>query len=150
MKIDAHQHFWKLERGDYTWLDDSYRNLYQDYLPQDIIPSLKKHSIDKTILVQAAATTEETDYMLGIYNQYDFVAGVVGWLDLEASDIPKQLDAYLQKAGFIGIRPMIQDIEDVNWILKDTVIKNIQYLQSKDIPLDILIQPRHLDNIENY
>lgn len=149
MRVDSHQHFWKLERGDYDWLTPTpeYEQIYRDFMPEDLIPHLKEHKIDKTILVQAAATTEETDFMLELYKKYDFIAGVVGWLDLEAPDFEKKYNIYKNKEGFIGIRPMLQDIEDERWILRDKVLKNVEILVQDDFPIDILIRPNHLDTI---
>lgn len=149
MRIDSHQHFWKLDRGDYDWLTPTpnFQKIYRDFMPKDLIPLLKEHDIDKTILVQAAATTEETDFMLELYEEYDFIAGVVGWLDLESSDFEEQYKTYSKKEGFIGIRPMLQDIEDERWILRDDVLQNVELLVKDDFPLDILIHPKHLDVI---
>ncbi|MGM8213457.1 amidohydrolase family protein [Virgibacillus sp. W0430] len=149
MRVDAHQHFWKLSRGDYSWLTPTpnFEKIYRDFLPEQLVPLLQEHNIDKTILVQAAATVEETEYMLQLYEEHDFIAGVVGWLDLEADSFPELFKEYQSREGFIGIRPMLQDIEDERWILRDDVLKNVELLVEDDFPLDILINPKHLDSI---
>lgn len=144
MRIDAHQHFWKLSRGDYNWLTKDIGILYKDYLPEDLLEDLKQHQIDKTILVQAADTIEETYYMFELMEKYDFIAGVVGWLDFESEGFREQLKQMMQIDGFVGVRPMIQDIEDDYWVLRDKVVKNIKVLHEEKIPLDILIFPKHL------
>ena len=64
MIVDAHQHFWRLDRGDYGWLQPSLGVLYRDYLPHDLAPLLKTNNVDATVLVQAAATEGETRYLL--------------------------------------------------------------------------------------
>ncbi|MFD2130607.1 amidohydrolase family protein [Pseudogracilibacillus auburnensis] len=148
MRIDSHQHFWKLSRGDYNWLTPDFGILYQDYLPNDLLEDLKKHQIDKTILVQAADSIEETYYMFELMENHHFIAGVVGWLDFEADDFTEQLKRMMKVAGFVGVRPMLQDIEDDNWVLREKVVNNIKVLHELQIPLDILIYPRHLKVIK--
>lgn len=144
MRIDSHQHFWKLSRGDYHWLTPDFTSLYQDFMPEDILADLKKHAIDKTILVQAADSIEETYYMFELMQEHDFIAGVVGWLDFEAEDFKEQLHQMMRVKGFVGVRPMLQDIEDDNWILREKVVTHIKELHELQIPLDILIYPKHL------
>jgi L-fuconolactonase len=147
VRVDAHQHFWKVERGDYGWLTPSLKPLYKDFLPDDLQPHLQKYRIDRTIVVQAAPTTEETDFLLQLYREHERIAGVVGWLDLESPDFHEIFLRYREREGFIGIRPMLQDLEDDRWILRPTVLKNIEILVQEDFPIDILIKPRHLPSI---
>ena len=64
MRIDAHQHYWKMDRGDYGWITPELPVLYRDFLPNDLLPHLHQHNLDQTIVVQAAPTLEETDYLL--------------------------------------------------------------------------------------
>ena len=73
IRVDAHQHFWKVDRGDYGWMDPAVPTLYRDYLPSDLFPALVKHKIDRTIVVQAAPTTAETDYLLELAAKNDFI-----------------------------------------------------------------------------
>lgn len=147
MKIDAHQHFWKLDRGDYDWLTPDLEVLYRDFLPEDLSFHLKEKQVHRTIAVQAAPTIAETEYLLWLYEKYDFIAGVVGWLDFEASNFQNQYKRYKNIKGFVGIRPMLQDIEDDQWILRPKVLKHIELLAHDGFPLDILIHPRHLPHI---
>ena len=86
MKIDAHQHFWDLHRGDYGWLTPDLEPLYKNFAPADLEPLLKSTGVDGTVLVQAAPTLAETRYMLSLADQHDFIKGVVGWVDFEADD----------------------------------------------------------------
>ena len=86
MRIDGHQHFWKVERGDYHWMGPAVPALCRSYLPPDLLPDLAKHKIDRTILVQAAQTVREHSFLLELAEQYNFIAGVVGWLDLDTPD----------------------------------------------------------------
>jgi L-fuconolactonase len=118
--------------------------LYRDYYPEDLRPSLEKHRIDKTVLVQAAPTVAETDFLLNIAGEQNFVAGVVGWLDLEREDFLDQFERYGQDPKFIGIRPMLQDLPGDDWILRPRVLECLQEIAARDFPFDILTYPRQL------
>jgi L-fuconolactonase len=147
IKIDSHQHFWKLDRKDYSWLNEDVIALYRDFMPEDLKPFLEKNQIEKTIVVQAAPTVEETLFLLSLYEEHDWIAGVVGWLDLSSSTFNNQLDALLNHPGFIGLRPMLEDLEKDDWILQKEVLQNMELLLKHKIPLDLLIKPKHFPHI---
>jgi L-fuconolactonase len=147
MRVDAHQHYWKINRGDYGWLTPQAGVLYRDYLPHDIRPHLADNGIDKTIIVQAAPTVEETEFLLQLCETDDSIAGVVGWLDLEAADFERQLTRLQQNRYFKGIRPMLQDLDDDAYILRPKVKQALQILSERQFPIDLLVFPRHLRNI---
>ncbi|HEY1787894.1 MAG TPA: amidohydrolase family protein, partial [Verrucomicrobiae bacterium] len=136
MRIDSHQHFWKASRGDYHWMSPAVSALCRDYLPPDLQPHLKKNKIDKTILVQAAQTKAETDFLLELAAQYDFIAGVIGWLDLDSTDFLRELDVYSENPKFLGIRPMLQDLPDDDWILRPRVIQSLKWIADRDMPFE--------------
>jgi L-fuconolactonase len=144
MIIDAHQHFWKTSRGDYPWLTPDLQVLNRDYLPEDLAPILKEHHITKTILVQAAPTVDETEFLLKLAENTDYVAGVVGWLDLAAGDFSEKFSRMRSNPKFVGLRPMLQDLNDDAWILRPEVLLNIELLVKFDFPLELLVHPRHL------
>ncbi|WP_019026039.1 amidohydrolase family protein [Colwellia piezophila] len=144
-RIDAHQHFWQLSRGDYEWLTPELECLYRDYLPEELAPILATSQVNKTVLVQAAATTAETEFMLKIACEEDFVAGVVGWIDMECDNALAHLEHFSQSPYFKGIRPMLQDIEDVNWMLKAELAPVFELLIEKGLTFDALVLPQHLD-----
>lgn len=144
MRIDSHQHFWKASRGDYHWMSPAVQVLCRDYLPADLQPLLKKNKIDKTILVQAAQTKEETDFLLDLAAKNDFIAGVIGWLDMDSPAFPRELELYSQKPKFLGIRPMLQDIPEDDWILRPRVIQSLKLIAKQDMPFEFLTYTRHL------
>lgn len=146
--IDAHQHFWQLSRGDYDWLKQEKSILQQDYLPKHLRPLLKETGIYKSILVQAAETDAETDYILSLYQEYDFIAGIVAWLDFDAPDNQNRLSWLCQQEGLVGIRPVLQGIPETDWILAPHRISLLQQLAQNGKCFDALIQPRHLPVIE--
>jgi L-fuconolactonase len=145
MILDTHQHFWKADRGDYHWMTSEIPILARDYLPGDLHSELRKTGVNQTILVQAAQTVTETDFLLQLAEEADFVAGVIGWFDLENENFPS---AYEEKQKrhpkLIGVRPMLQDLADDRWILREKVIKNLSYLADRKIVFEFLTYTRHL------
>jgi L-fuconolactonase len=144
MRIDSHQHYWTVERHDYHWMTPSVPVLFCDYLPADLRPLLDQHDIDKTILVQAAQTVAETDFLLELAAGDDSIAGVVGWLDMEDPGFAAQLERYRNKPKFVGLRPMLQDLEDDRWILRPSVLAALRVVANADFPFEFLTFPRHL------
>ena len=146
MKIDAHQHFWQPRRGDYDWMPQDNTTLNRAYAPSDLAPILDKHGIDGTVLVQAAATVHETEYMLGLADATPFIKGVVGWINFEDPGDLVHLKRLAQHPKFLGVRPMIQDIPDVDWMLRDDVQWAYRAIIDLDLTFDALGFPQHLPN----
>ena len=100
-RIDSHQHFWRLDRGDYGWLTPALEPIYRDYLPSDLAPQLARAGVESTVVVQAAPTVAETLYLLELARDNPFIAGVVGWVDFEspmAGDTIATLADYAREA----------------------------------------------------
>lgn len=146
MIIDSHQHFWNPARGDYDWMPKGDAILDRVYMPGDLVGTLVRHQIDGTILVQAAATVAETEYMLGLADASDFIKGVVGWVDFENPSDAKVLERLKNHPKFKGVRPMIQDIPDDDWMLRADVQWGYAALADLDLTFDALGFPRHLAN----
>ena len=146
--IDAHQHFWMTGRGDYGWLTEESGDLYRDYLPDDLLPLMQKTGVDGTILVQAAPTVAETQFLLSIANDHDFVKGVVGWIDFESPTVWDDLDQLADHEKLVGLRPMIQDIADDDWMMSGHIIQAFEALTSYGLTFDALTYTRHLKNLE--
>lgn len=144
MRIDSHQHFWRLDRGDYTWLTRDLAPIYRDFGPEDLRPFLDRHDIAGTVLVQAAATVAETDYMLSLAAACDFIRGVVGWVDFEAPDAVAQITRLAANPKLKSFRPMIQDIADPEWMLRPSLQPAIRALMARDLAFDALLKPPHL------
>lgn len=147
VRIDSHHHFWRLARGDYDWLSPELKAIYCDFLPQHLQPLLERAGIDKTVLIQAAETTDETDFILGLAEEHDFVAGVVGWVNMETPDALATLDVWAKHPKFLGIRPVIQDIPDPDWMLKAELDPVFRWVIDNDFTFDALVKPIHLDNL---
>jgi L-fuconolactonase len=146
MIIDSHQHFWNPARGDYGWMDsEGAKPLRRSILPEDFEAHRKAHAIDRTVLVQAAPTVNETEYMLGMADTTDFVAKVVGWVDFENRDDLKQLARLARHPKFAGVRPMIQDLPDPRWMHRPDVQWAFDAIIDLDLTFDALGFPIHLD-----
>lgn len=144
MRIDAHQHFWSLSRGDYGWLTPALGEIYRDFGPDDLRPLLAAHAIDRTILVQAAPTEAETRFLLDVAARTDFVAGVVGWVDFEASDTAGRIAALAADPLLVGLRPMVHDIADDDWLTRPGLDAGFAALIGQGLVFDALLKPRHI------
>lgn len=141
--IDAHQHFWKVSRGDYGWMTPDLTPLLRDFGPEDIAPLMEQADISGTVLVQAAETEAETDFLLDIAQRTDFVLGVVGWLDMSATDFSNRLNHYVAQPKWVGLRPMLQEHDPT--LIEEPIFRyNLAEVAKRDIPFDILTLPRHL------
>jgi L-fuconolactonase len=146
-RIDAHQHFWRLDRGDYGWITPDLAPIHRDFGPGDLAPLLAAAGIGETILVQAAPTDAETRFLLHTAWATSFVAGVVGWADLAAPDAPDALARLAEDASLVGIRPMIHDIPDPDWMLGPALEPAFRALVELDLTFDALVRPRHLASL---
>ena len=144
--VDAHQHYWAPRRGDYDWMPMDNPVLARAYGPRDLAPHLAERGIGQTVLVQAAASVHETEYLLGIADATATVGAVVGWVDFERPEDRAQLERLSRHPKFTGVRPMIQDIPDVDWMLRDDVQWGFQAVSELDLTFDALGFPPHLAN----
>lgn len=144
--IDSHHHFWDPSRGDYGWMSSDDLVLNRTYGPSDLLPHLDEVGINSTILVQAAASIEETDYLLDISDSASFVSKVVGWIDMEDESSGDILRRFCAHPKFVGVRPMIQDIPDDDWMLRDDIQWAFDLITELNLTFDCLGFPRHIDN----
>lgn len=146
MQIDAHQHFWHPGRGDYGWMPKDDPVLSRPYAPFELWPQLQAAGVEGTVLVQAAPTVAETEYMLGIADATPWVLGVVGWVDFERPADLAELKRLSGHPKFKGVRPMIQDLPDDDWMLREDVQWAFRALCDLGLRFDALGFPRHLAN----
>jgi L-fuconolactonase len=146
-RIDSHQHFWRLSRGDYSWLNPQLKPLQRDFLPDHLRLILVSHNVEKTVLVQAANTVAETEFMLSLADETEWIGGVVGWVDMESAEVIKTLERLRGHPKFKGIRPMIQDIADPDWMLRPGPGKVFDWMERNQLTFDALVKPEHLKNL---
>lgn len=144
MKIDAHQHFWRYNAQEYGWMGPGMEALKKDHLPDDLLPLLKAVGIDGTVAIQARQIPEETRWLLELAYRYPFIKGVVGWGDLRSPQLREQLERFASHPKLCGVRHVVQDEPDSQFMLREDFIRGLGMLAEFDLTYDILIFPRHL------
>lgn len=141
--LDTHHHLWKVSRGDYPWMTPDLP-IARDYMAEDLAPLLRQAGVTRTILVQAADTEAETDFLLEIAASSDFVAGVCGWLDMDSDAFPDRLAAYMDNPLWKSFRPMLQDLPEPEWILRPRVLRNLRHVAAVGARFEVLTKPEQL------
>src|SRR6266700_100270 len=142
--IDAHQHFWRYDPERDSWITDSLTALRRDYLPEDLRDELNRNQVDASIAVQAAQSDAETRFLLGLAEEYPFIAGVVGWVDLRSRNLAEQLESYSRFEKLRGFRHIAQAEPDDFFLMRDDVVRGIASLRQFGFTYDILIYPRQM------
>ena len=146
--IDSHQHFWQIGKFEYEWMSVTDKILYRDFLPSAFEQVLTDTGVTKSVAVQAHQSIEEARWLLDLSDQFNFIAGVVGWVDLPSEKLPDQLDELTKHPKFKGVRHVVQDEPDDGWIVRPSVIEGIKTLARYGLSYDILVFPRHLANVK--
>ena len=145
LRIDAHLHLWRMERGDYGWIAPG-SPLHRDFTLDDVRGDLG--GIDGIMLVQAAPTEAETSFLLEQARASGgLVSGVVGWADLAAPGAPARIAALARDPLLRGLRPMLQDLPDPDWILRPDLAPALTAMREAGLTLDLLVKPHQLDAI---
>jgi L-fuconolactonase len=144
MRIDSHQHFWRYSATEYGWIDDSMASLRRDFLPNDARRAMTLAGIDACVAVQARQTLAETRWLLDLAAENAFVAGVVGWIDLQDAGAAEQLESFADQPKLVGVRHIVQSEADDRFMLRPAFGRGISLLKDYDLTYDILIYPRHL------
>ena len=149
MIVDAHQHFWNLTEVAYSWLAPVYGPIYSTFEPSDLEPLLRAAGVDRTVLVQAANSYEDTASMLRIADFYEWVGAVVGWVDLlKPDETAARLAMYHQHLKFRGIRHLIHDEPDPDWVVQSVVLQSLKLLERHDMLYEIVaVFPNHLRHV---
>lgn len=144
MKIDAHQHFWKYNKKEYDWISDDMSRLQRDFLPEDLEKILYSLHFDGAVAVQARQSLEETSWLLELAQKYDCIKGVVGWVDLCSPNVTEQLKQFAGNPYLKGIRHVIHDEEDDQFMLREDFQRGIRALKEFDLTYDLLLFPKHI------
>jgi L-fuconolactonase len=150
IKIDAHHHLWKYTPETHGWIDESMAVLKRDYMPQELGENLKYSGYTGCVAVQASQTEEETEFLLAHAEKYPFIKGVVGWLDLRHRDIDRRLKHFGKFEKLKGLRHVVQDEPDDDFLLRDDFLRGIALLSKYNLTYDLLIFPRHLNVAEKF
>jgi L-fuconolactonase len=149
LRVDAHQHFWNLDLVDYPWLTSDLAPIQRTFEPPELEPQLRAAGIDYTVLVQAANSYADTDYMLRQADRYGWISAVVGWVPLlEPAEAERALARYMDHPAFRGVRHLIHDEPDPDWIVQERALEGLQVLAAAGISFDfVAVFPNHLKHI---
>jgi L-fuconolactonase len=145
--VDSHHHFWDPSRRDYPWMGDELASIRKPFGPTELRPLLAAGGVDRTLLVQTVSSVGETGDFLETASAADFIAGVVGWVDLTDPAVGKTLAALRKSPGgnyLVGIRHQVHDEPDPNWLLRDDVLHGIKTVGDADLVYDLLVRTREL------
>jgi L-fuconolactonase len=144
MKIDAHHHFWRYDAEEFAWIDDSLSLLRRDFLPEDLEREIRPAGIDGVVSVQARQTLDETNWLLQLAVEYEFIKGVVGWLPLADTKIREHLAELACHDKLKAVRHVIQAEAEDEFILRKDFNRGVAILKEFELAYDILIYERHL------
>ena len=147
--IDAHHHLWRLGKElRYDWLQNpGLEAIRHDYVLEDLQPLLRAEGIDRSIFVQTLADLDETRWALQLADQHSMLAGVVGWVDLASPECQLQVDEFRGNPKFVGVRHVVHDEPDSNWIVRPEILSGLKILEAASIPFDLLFRPEHLHHV---
>ena len=144
MRLDAHQHFWHYSPNEHTWMTNQMQALKQDFLPNNLKPLLDTIQFEGCIAVQARQNLEETRWLLEFAEQYPFIKSVVGWVDLRSDRLIEQLQRFAQRPKLVGVRHVVHDEPDDNFVLRPDFRRGIAQLLDFNLTYDLLLFPKHL------
>ncbi len=147
MVIDSHQHFWKYEPVKHDWIDDDMSVIRRDFSPSDLTKVYQENSIDGCVAVQADQTLEETDFLIDLASNNNFIKGIVGWADLRAENIEDVLEKYSTSKIVKGFRHVVQGEPDHNFLLRPNFSRGIALLEKYNFTYDILVFPHQLGSV---
>ncbi len=141
--VDSHHHFWDTSKFEYPWMEEG-SPLAVNFGPDELRPLIKAAGVDRTVIVQAADSVEETRWLLEIAEETDFVAGVVGWVDLTDPEVGKTLDDLQQSPYFKGVRHMWESDDDPSWLYTSGAINGLKEIEARRLCYDFLVRPPNL------
>jgi len=144
MIADSHQHFWNKDKFNYPWLTPNLGCMYRNFIPEDLRPLIELNQVSCTVVVQAMSSVEETYWLLELAEQYDFIAGVVGWVDLVDEKVGATIEKLVQYPKFKGIRHQAEDEPDREWLTKENVLRGLEAAEQFGVRFDALLKHNQL------
>ena len=147
MIVDAHHHFWDPAHAEYPWMTGELAAIRRPFGPEDLRPLLAASGVDRTVLVQTRSSLDETRELLATAERTDFVAGVVGWMELAAPDVADTLCELRAGPGgrwLVGVRHQVHDEPDAGWLLRPEVRRGLRAVGEAGLVYDLLVRPREL------
>jgi L-fuconolactonase len=150
LKIDSHQHFWKFDPIRDSWIDESMSVIQKDFFPEDLEPILKANGIDGCVVVQSDQSETENHFQIANVDKYDFVKGIVGWVNLSASNIQERLEYFSQFKKLKGFRHVLQGEPQRDFMLRPEFLNGISLLDQYNFTYDILVFPDQLKFVKQF
>ena len=149
MIVDAHHHFWNLEREAMPWMTAEHGVIRRTFQPADLEPLLERAGVSRTVLVQAACSDSDTDSMFEHAARHEWIGGVIAWVDLRSpARTLERLDELMLRPKLRGIRHLIHDEPDPHWILREDVLASLALLEQRRLILELpCVYPRHLGDV---
>lgn len=144
MIIDSHQHFWQYHPVKHAWIDDAMAVIRKDFMPHDLAKVYQEEGVDGCIAVEADQNPAETDFLLKLASENDFIKGIVGWVDLRSEAVEAKLEAYNNQEKLKGFRHVVQAEVDHNFLLRPHFLRGISLLERYNFTYDILVFPHQL------
>lgn len=143
MNIDSHQHFWRYSAVEYPWMKPEWP-IRRDFLPPDLALEMARVGIEGCVAVQAQQTVAEAHWLLSLADEHAFIKGVVGWVDLQSSRVEEPLAELARHPRFVGVRHVVQDEPDDNFMLRPAFQRGIGKLRQFNLAYDLLVFPKQL------
>ena len=144
LRVDSHHHFWNYSVQEYGWIGEPMKAIRRTFEPSDLKAAVAPVGVDAVVSVQARQTVEETDFLLAHASKNEFIRGVVGWVPLVEEGVENVIEHYKAHAKFKGVRHVVQDEPDVNFIMRDDLSRGVSQLKKFGLVYDILIFERQL------
>jgi L-fuconolactonase len=147
--VDAHHHFWNLEQEAMPWMTAEHDVIRRTFEPADLEPLLERAGVSRTVLVQAACSDSDTDFMFEHAAVHEWIGGVIAWVDLRSpARALERLDELRRQPKLRGIRHLIHDEPDPHWILRSDVLESLALLEQRRLILELpCVYPRHLGDV---
>lgn len=143
MILDAHNHFWNFDPVRDAWITEDMSVIRKDFLPSDFRAVLDENGVQGSVAVQADQSLEETDFLLSLAEQHDWIRGVVGWIDLQSEKVGEQILQYQDRTKLKGFRHIAQAEAD-DFLIQPQFMRGIEALSRTRFTYDILVFPRQL------
>jgi L-fuconolactonase len=150
MRLDSHQHFWSYSEREYDWIDERMSRIRRDFAPSDLEPILRRNGFDGSVAVQVRQSLEETEYLLGLADEHEFIRGVVGFVDLRSPGARRDLERFSGHPRFRGVRHVVQAEPDDRFLLREDFLRGVELLKDFDLTYDILVYHRHLPVVVDF
>jgi len=150
VRLDAHQHFWRYSASEFGWIDERMARIRRDFLPADLEPELRRAGLDGCLAVQARSSRAETEFVLELARANPFVKGVVGWTDLCAPDVERELERLAREPRLKGLRHVVQDEPDERFLERADFRRGVRALARHELVYELLVYSRHLPLVAEF